>query len=110
MQSAWREKLILRQALLCEYTPTRSLREKIPLTDTLVIVSKDEMLRRIHCDYLEMPDLRLSRAQAQRVWQLDEHTCTELLESLTDGGLLQRSHDGMYALLSESAVAPLTSY
>ncbi len=75
------------------------------MTETLVIVSKDEMLRRIHCDYLEMPDLRLSRPQAQRVWQLDEHTCTQLLESLTEDGFLQRSHDGTYALVEDAAAS-----
>ncbi|MEP7306208.1 MAG: hypothetical protein ABJA98_11880 [Acidobacteriota bacterium] len=68
------------------------------MRESLVIVSKDEMLRRIHCDYLEMPDLRLSPAQAQRVWELDEHTCRQLLESLTEDGLLDRSHDGTYML------------
>ena len=73
------------------------------MTETLIIVSKDEMLRRIHCDYLDMPDLRLSRPQAQRVWQLDEQTCTRLLESLTEDGLLHRGHDGMYALVEDAA-------
>jgi uncharacterized protein with von Willebrand factor type A (vWA) domain len=68
------------------------------LTDTLTIVSKDEMLRRIHQDYLELPDVRLSLTQAQRVWQLDERTCAELLESLIESGLLHRSHDGTYGL------------
>jgi hypothetical protein len=68
------------------------------LTETLVIVSKDEMRRRILGDYLDMPDLRLSPTQAQRVWQLDPQTCTELLESLADDGLLHRSHDGTYVL------------
>jgi hypothetical protein len=68
-------------------------------------VSKDEMMRRIHQDYLEMPDLRLSPVQVQRVWQLDEPTCTELLESLTGNGLLRRSHDGTYGLPSDSGLA-----
>jgi len=67
------------------------------------------MLRRIHCDYLEMPDLRLSRAQAQRVWQLDEDTCTQLLESLTEDGRLHRSHDGMYALIEDGVRQPATN-
>jgi hypothetical protein len=80
------------------------------LTKTLVIVSKDEMLRRIYHDYLEMPDLRLSRAQAQRVWQLDEETCTQLLDSLTEDGLLHRSHDGTYALLADEALPAVASH
>ncbi len=68
------------------------------MRESLVIVSKDEMLRRILGDYLDMPDLRLSPAQAQRVWQLDEHTCAQLLESLTENGSLDRGQDGTYSL------------
>jgi hypothetical protein len=83
---------------------------RLPLTEQLVIVSRDEMLRRIQCDYLEMPDLRLSRAQAQRVWQLDERTCTQLLDSLAENGLLQRDHDGTYALLADRAIEPAPSF
>jgi len=77
----------------------------MPLRESLVIVSKDEMLRRIHCDYLEMPDLQLSPAHAQRVWELDEHTCRELLESLTEDGLLDRGRDGTYRLRPMEPVA-----
>jgi hypothetical protein len=60
------------------------------------------MRRRIHRDYLEIPGLRLSRRQAQRVWQLDEQTCVQLLESLAQDGYLQRWHDGTYALVSHN--------
>jgi len=67
------------------------------------------MLRRIHNDYLEMPDLRLSQSQAQRVWQLDEQTCIELLNSLTEEGLLQRTTDGTYALNAESLALAATN-
>jgi DNA-binding IclR family transcriptional regulator len=63
------------------------------------------MLRRILGDYLDMPDLRLSPAQAQRVWQLDEHTCTQLLESLTENGSLDRRQDGTYSLRAFQAIS-----
>src|SRR5688572_20900769 len=35
----------------------------------------DQMLHRIFSEYLEMPGLRLTRRQAQRLWGLDEETC-----------------------------------
>jgi hypothetical protein len=76
------------------------------LTVPLVIVTREEMLRRIHQDYVEMPDLRLSRLQAQRVWQLDERTCTDLFESLIEGGLLRQGHDGAYVLAAHDPRTP----
>lgn len=64
--------------------------------------SYDHVLRRIRGEYLEMPGLRLTRAQAQRLWGLDEHTCTHLLESLTRDRFLVRRHDGSYGRLTET--------
>jgi hypothetical protein len=87
----------------------RNLFEETLLTKTLVIISKDEMLRRILSDYLEMPDLRLSLAQAQRVWEVDEETCTQLLESLTEDGLLHRNYDGTYTLPVEGSVPAIAN-
>jgi hypothetical protein len=72
--------------------------------ESLVVVSREEILRRIRAEYLEMPGLRLSRPQAQRLWGLDEQTCAQLLESLTEEKFLYRRDDGMYARLTEGAV------
>ena len=38
------------------------------------------LLRRIRSEFLEMPGLRLSREQAQRLWALDAATCDRVLE------------------------------
>ena len=42
----------------------------------------DEVLRRVQGEYLEMPGLRLTRAQAQRLWGLEQSMCDALLGAL----------------------------
>jgi hypothetical protein len=71
------------------------------MDESLVIFSRDQVLRRICGEYLEMPGLRLTPAQARRLWGLDEPTCTQLLTSLTESKFLYRRQDGMYARLSD---------
>ena len=73
--------------------------------DTVAIITMDDMLRRISGEYLEMPGLRLARPQAQRLWGLDRHTCSQLLDSLVEAKFLRRTDDGMYARLTDGAVA-----
>ncbi|MGQ0736510.1 MAG: hypothetical protein ACT4QD_23010 [Acidobacteriota bacterium] len=46
-----------------------------------------------------MPGLRLTRPQAQRLWGLDEDTCTRILNTLVASGFLQRTKDGTYGRL-----------
>ena len=48
----------------------------------------DRMLQRACGEFLEMPGLRLTCLQAQRLWGLDEPTCRELLEYLVDAKFL----------------------
>jgi hypothetical protein len=73
------------------------------MNDSRVIVS-EQILHRICGEYLEMPGLQLTRPQAQRLWGLDEQTCTWLLESLTEEKFLYKRPDGMYARLTDGAV------
>lgn len=53
-------------------------------------------LQRIRAEYLEMPALRLTLAQAQRLWNLDEWTCAALLDALVDERFLCRTDDHRY--------------
>ncbi len=76
------------------------------MSDSLTSESRDAILRRICGEYLEMPGLRLTRPQAQRLWGLDESTCGQLLESLTRDKCLYRRPDGTYARLTEGAFPP----
>ena len=61
----------------------------------------DRMLQRVCGEFLEMPGLRLTCKQAQRLWGLDEPTCRELLEYLVDAKFLRPSGPGMYARTSD---------
>ena len=42
----------------------------------------DEVLQRIQGEYLEMPGLRLTAAQAQRLWGLERDVCDALLGAM----------------------------
>ena len=56
------------------------------------------VIRRAQAEYLEMPGLRLTSAQAQRLWGLDRRTCDELLTTLTSARFLARTRDGSFVL------------
>lgn len=60
-----------------------------------------QLLGRIRGEYLEMPGLRLTLPQAQRLWHLRERECEELLGALIDAKFLCRKSDGRYARVSE---------
>ena len=74
------------------------------MNESLVSVSREEILRRICGEYLEMPGLQLTRPQAQRLWGLDAQTCAQLLDSLTEDKFLYRRNGGTYARFTEGAV------
>lgn len=74
------------------------------MNENLTVVGREDILRRIQGEYLEMPGLRLTRQQAQRLWGLDEDTCTRLLDSLTEAKFLHQGSDGTYARIADGAV------
>ena len=67
-------------------------------------VTDEQLLCRIRSEYLEMPGLRLTCAQAQRLWALDEQTCMRLLEMLVDAKFLQRNAAEQYGRRSDSTI------
>jgi hypothetical protein len=54
------------------------------------------LVRRIECEYHEMPGLKLTEAQAQRLWGLDPTTCRVVLVTLMQKRFLRRTATGMY--------------
>ncbi len=56
----------------------------------------DDVLRRVQGEYIEMPGLRLTTAQAQRLWGLDRSVCDTLLGALVDTKFLFRTRDGAF--------------
>jgi len=65
---------------------------------------KDQILRRIRAEFLEMPGMRLTLFQAKRLWGLDEQTCVQALEFLIADRFLDRRTDGTYTRLTDGAV------
>ena len=55
------------------------------------------LVERIRAEYIEQPGLRLTEAQACRLWRLDEGTTRHALTALTGASFLQRTEDGRYA-------------
>ena len=59
------------------------------------LTAMEQMLRRIQGEFLEMPGLRLTSWQAQRLWNLDQLVCESLLAALVDVRFLVE-RDGVY--------------
>jgi hypothetical protein len=60
------------------------------------VADPEGLIARIQAEYREMPGLSLTRTQAQRLWQLDEHTCRTVLTRLVATGFLQLTAKGHY--------------
>ena len=50
-----------------------------------------DVLERVRAEFLEMPGLRLTRAQARRLWALDEALCDAILATLVETRFLVHS-------------------
>ncbi|HEX5474740.1 MAG TPA: hypothetical protein VFX12_08780 [Vicinamibacterales bacterium] len=59
----------------------------------------DDVLQRIQGEFVEMPGLRLTAAQAQRLWGLDRDVCDSLLGALVDAKFLGQTRDGAFVRL-----------
>ena len=55
-------------------------------------------LIRIRGEYREMPGLKLTIAQAARLWHVDETYIQKMLDLLVADGLLYRTHAGAYLI------------
>ena len=70
-------------------------------------VIPEELFRRIQCEFLEMPGLRLTQPQACRLWWLDRDLCKELLASLVDAKFLTRTRDGSFMQMDRTHLGPM---
>ena len=67
-------------------------------------IHRDRLLRRVYSEFIEMPGLRLTCAQAQRLLGLDEVTCRSLLDLLVAAKFLCRPSEGVYARSTDGHV------
>lgn len=65
----------------------------------------EDVLRRVQGEYIEMPGLRLTTAQAQRLWGLDSAACDALLGALVDAKFLLRTRDGAFMRCDQARAA-----
>lgn len=63
----------------------------------------EALVRRVHGEYIEMPDLQLTPEQAQRLLGLGERECPAVLECLVESRVLARRRDGRYVLAGDRA-------
>lgn len=64
---------------------------------TACVSSAPDLVRRVRAEYLEMPGLRLTAAQVERLCGIDGATCTQVLESLVRSNFLCLKQDKWYA-------------
>ncbi len=64
-------------------------------------VSLDDVLVRIRSEFLEMPGLKLTPRQAERLWGVDAETCRALIEKLTEANFLTLTRQGSIIRRSE---------
>jgi hypothetical protein len=67
-------------------------------------------LRRIRAEFREMPGLKLTPAQATRLWQLDPRRSEEFLNTLVLDGLLRRGDDGAYLVSTDTVRSRRSSW
>jgi hypothetical protein len=65
------------------------------------ISSQEQALERIHAEYLEMPDMRLTLEQLQRLCGIERSLCKVLLDSLVQVKFLCMKSNGCYARLTD---------
>jgi hypothetical protein len=73
------------------------------MTDEFVRTT-DDVLRRVRGEFMEMPGLRLTEAQARKLWGLDAESCGALLDALVDTKFLFRTTDGAFMRVESAAV------
>jgi hypothetical protein len=62
------------------------------------LAARTQLLRRVESEYREMPGLRLTLPQAQRLFALREDVCARVLTTLADQAILRRDANGAYIL------------
>jgi hypothetical protein len=68
----------------------------------MLSTSFDSLVARVRGEYVEMPGLRVTLAQACRLWQVDISTCEKLLGHLVRDGFLSRTDSGFYVASHET--------
>lgn len=55
----------------------------------------DLLVHRVRAEFLEMPGLRLTPAQATRLWRLEPAVCQTIIDTLVSARFLRWTNGGM---------------
>ena len=80
--------------LVLTVDPVRALaRSQVPIDRRNIAMTRDEALARVRSDFFELPGLKLTVAQAARLWAVGHDLALTILEDLTAVGFLIRKAD-----------------
>jgi hypothetical protein len=77
-----------------------------PVGTTVNTFPTQQLLERIRAEYLEMPGMRLTFEQVQRLCGVDGSVCRVVLDSLVAAKFLCANLDGTYARLTDGRPGP----
>jgi hypothetical protein len=77
-------------------TPPTQTPDRRPIERTRLTPRLSTLLLRIQSEYREMPGLKLTEAQARRLWDLDGDTCSLVLTTLLEQRFLKCTAVGTY--------------
>jgi len=66
-------------------------------------IGMEELCSVVRAEYLEMPGLRLTKPQVQRLWNLDPQMCETVVSDLVSMGFLRHTPDGGYVLAARAS-------
>jgi hypothetical protein len=66
------------------------------------LAARARLVQRVVSEFREMPCLRLTAAQAQRLFGLREDICMRLVDELIRDGILRKDEEGRYAVVEGS--------
>jgi hypothetical protein len=71
-------------------------RRAIPsqIVEMKTMMDLEAVLRRVRAEFVEMPGLRLTPAQATRLWELDGPACHAVIEALVESSFLRWTASG----------------
>jgi hypothetical protein len=74
-------------------------------TEKGIVRTLDTVIERLRAEFMEMPGLRLTSEQVQRLCGVERMVCQMVLDALVDAKFLVRKPDGAYARLTDGDVA-----
>lgn len=70
-------------------------------TERGIVRTLDTVIERLRAEFMEMPGLRLTSKQVQRLCGVEPRVCDVVLSALVDENFLCAKSDGAYARLSD---------